>query len=151
MAPLVQVLSQVETINVSVPSTTGYLVPLSQSQVRISTRLLLKPRPDYRLLNRSAIRQDRSITEVDEDAEYDNPTPIRRDTQLKTVAGEMPFRRSPGDIVNRDIVREGGDEVIETQKGGREVNIDWANSPPQPPDTSSRVAPEVEESIRREN
>jgi len=50
-----------ETINVSVPSTSGYLVPLSQSQVR-SERLLLKPRRDYRLLNRSAIWQDRSIT-----------------------------------------------------------------------------------------
>src|SRR6218665_3330414 len=54
-----------ETMHVSVPSTSGYLVPLSQSQVRRSERLLLKPRPDYRLLNRSAIWQDRSITEVD--------------------------------------------------------------------------------------
>jgi len=44
-----------ETMHVSVPSTSGYLVPLSQSQVRRSERLLLKPRPDYRLLNRSAI------------------------------------------------------------------------------------------------
>src|SRR6218665_4017419 len=34
-----------ETIYVSVPSTSGYLVPLSQSQVRRSQRLLLKPRP----------------------------------------------------------------------------------------------------------
>src|SRR6218665_886540 len=57
-----------ETMHVSVPSTSGYLVPLSQSQIRRSERLLLKPRPDYRLLNRSAIWQDRSITEVDEDA-----------------------------------------------------------------------------------
>ena len=62
-----------ETINVSVPSTSGYLVPLSQSQVRRSQRLLLKPRPDYRLLNRSAIGQDRSRTEVDEDAGYGYP------------------------------------------------------------------------------
>src|SRR6218665_1881402 len=82
-----------ETMNVSVPSTSGYLVPLSQSQVRRSKRLLLKPRPDYRLLNRSVIWQDRSITEVDEDAEYDDPAPIRRETQLRTVAGEMTFRR----------------------------------------------------------
>src|SRR6218665_1951050 len=44
-----------ETINVSVPSTSGYLVPLFQSQVRRSERLMLNPRPDYRLLNRSAI------------------------------------------------------------------------------------------------
>src|SRR6218665_2500063 len=47
-----------ETMNVSVPSTPGYLVSLSRSQVRRSQRLLLKPRPDYRLLNRSAIWQD---------------------------------------------------------------------------------------------
>src|SRR6218665_1429301 len=78
-----------ETINVSVPSTSGYLVPLSQSQVRRSGRLMLKPRPDYRLLNGLVIWHDRSITEVDEDAEYDDPTPIRRETQMKTVAGEM--------------------------------------------------------------
>src|SRR6218665_2584287 len=89
-----------ETIIVSVPSTSGYLVPLSQSQVRSSERLMLKPRPDYRLLNRSEIWPDRSITEVDEDAEYDDPAPIRRETQLKTVAGEMTFRRGPGDIVS---------------------------------------------------
>src|SRR6218665_2915254 len=87
-----------ETMYVSVPSTSEYLVPLSQSQVRRRERLLLKPRPDYRLLNRSAIWQDRSITEVDEDAEYDDPAPIRRETQLRTVAGEMTFRRDPGDI-----------------------------------------------------
>src|SRR6218665_3784303 len=78
-----------ETMHVSVPSTSGYLVPLSQSQVRRSKRLMLKPRPDYRLLNGLVIWQDRSITEVDEDAEYDDPTPIRRETQMKTVAGEM--------------------------------------------------------------
>src|SRR6218665_3593040 len=78
-----------ETMHGSVPSTSGYLVPLSQSQVRRSGRLMLKPRPDYRLLNRLVIWQDRSITEVDEDAEYDDPTPIRRETQMKTVAGEM--------------------------------------------------------------
>src|SRR6218665_4005874 len=65
-----------EIMHVSVPSTSGYLVPLSQSQARIE-RLMLKPRPDYRLLNRSAIWQDRSITEVDEDAEYDDLAPIR--------------------------------------------------------------------------
>jgi len=133
-----------ETMHVSVPSTSGYLVPLSQSQVRRSERLLLKPRPDYRLLNRSAIWQDRSITEVDEDAEYDDPAPIRRETPLRTVAGEMMFRRDPGNIVNRDIDRE-------TQRVGPEVNIDLANKPLHPPDTSFRVAPEVKGSIRRED
>src|SRR6218665_2020254 len=140
-----------ETMHVSVPSTSGYLVPLSQSQVRRSQRLLLKPRPDYRLLNRFAISQDRSITEVDEDAEYDDPTPIGRETQLKTVAGEMTFRRGPGEIVRREIVREGQDVVIETRIVGPEVNIDLANNPLHPPETSFRVAPEVEESIRRED
>src|SRR6218665_529277 len=111
-----------ETMYVSVPFTSGYLVPLSLSQVR-SERLLLKPRPDYRLLNRSAIGQDRSITEADEDAEYDDPTPIRRETQLNTVAGEMTFRRGPGDIVSREIVREGQDVVLETRRVGPAVNL----------------------------
>src|SRR6218665_2732032 len=46
--------SSAETRHVSVPSTTGDLVPLSQAEVRRSERLMLKPRPDYRLLNRSA-------------------------------------------------------------------------------------------------
>src|SRR6218665_654774 len=141
-----------ETMHVSVPSTAGYLVPLSQSQLRIrSERLRLKPRPDYRLLNKSAIWQDRTITEVDEDAVYDDPTPIRRETQLKTVAGEMTFRRGPGNIVSMDIVREGQDVVVETRIVGPEVNIDLANNPLHPPNTSFRVAPEVEESIRRED
>jgi len=140
-----------ETINVSVPTTSAYLGPLSQSQVRRSKRLLLKPRPDYRLLNRSAIWQDRSISEVDEDAEYDDPTPIRRETQRTTVAGEMTFRRGPGDIVNKKIVSEGQDVVIETHAVGPEVSIDLANQPLPPPETSFRVAPEVEESIRRED
>src|SRR6218665_904889 len=140
-----------ETMNVSVPPTSGYLVPLSQSQVIRNERLLLKPRPDYRLWNRSTIWQDRSIIEVDEDAEYDDPAPIRRGTQLRTVAGEMTFRRGPGDIVNRDIDREGQDVVIKTQRVGPEVNIDLANNPLHPPNTSFRVAPEVEESIRRED
>src|SRR6218665_1722994 len=114
-----------ETMHVSVPSTSGYLGRLSQSQVRRSQRLLLKPRPDYRLLNRSAIWQDRSITEVDEDAEYDDPTPIRRETQLKTIAGEMTFLRGPGDIVNRNIDREGQDVAIETRRVGPEVNLNF--------------------------
>src|SRR6218665_542410 len=70
--------SSAETMHVSVPSTTGDLVPLSQAEVRRSERLLLKPRPDYRLLNRSATRQDKSITAIEEDAEYDDPTPIWR-------------------------------------------------------------------------
>src|SRR6218665_2247813 len=59
--------SSAETMHVCVPSTNGFLVPLSQSEVR-SERLLLKPRPDYRLLNRSAIRPDKSITAIGEDA-----------------------------------------------------------------------------------
>src|SRR6218665_3167184 len=140
-----------ETIIVSVPPTSGYLVPMSQSQVRRSERLLLKPRPHYRLLNRSAIWQDRSITEVDEDAEYEDPTPLRRETQLKTIAGEMTFRRGPGDILSREIVREGQDVVVETDTVRPEVNIDLANKPFHPPETSFRVAPEVEESIGSED
>src|SRR6218665_1718263 len=139
-----------ETMYVSVPSTSGYLVPLSQSQVR-SERLLLKPRPDYRLLNRSAIGQNRSITEVDEDAGYGYPTPSRRETQLKTIAVEMMFRRGPGDIVRRERIRESLDVVVETRIVGPEVNIDLAKKPLPPPDTSFRVAPEVEGSIRRED
>src|SRR6218665_3141490 len=39
--------SSAETMHVSVPSTTGDLVPLSQAEVRRSERLMLKPRPDY--------------------------------------------------------------------------------------------------------
>src|SRR6218665_1435322 len=61
--------SSAETMHVSVPSTTGALVPLSEAEVRRSERLMLKPRPDYRLLNRSATRQDKSITAIEEDAE----------------------------------------------------------------------------------
>src|SRR6218665_3242974 len=67
--------SSAETMHVSVPSANGDLVPLSQAEVRRSERLMLKPRPDYRLLNRSATRQDKSITAIEEDAEYDDPTP----------------------------------------------------------------------------
>ena len=111
----------------------------------------MKPRTDYRLLNRSAIWQDRSISEVDEDPEYDDPTPIRRKTQLTTVAGEMTFRRGPGEIMYREIVSEGQDVVVETHITGPEVSIDLANQLLHPPETSFRVAPEVEESIRREN
>src|SRR6218665_1823364 len=37
--------SSAETMHVSVPSTNGDLVPLSQAEVRRSGRLLLKPRP----------------------------------------------------------------------------------------------------------
>ena len=103
------------------------------------------------MLNRSAIWQDRSITEVDEDAECDDPAPIRRETPLRIVAGEMTFRRDPGDIVNRDIDGEGQDVVIETRRVGPEVNLDLANKPLHPPNTSFRVAPEVEESISRED
>src|SRR6218665_925139 len=52
--------SSAETMHVSVPSANGDLVPLSQAEGRRSERLMLKPRPDYRLLNRSATRQDKS-------------------------------------------------------------------------------------------
>src|SRR6218665_1523873 len=83
--------SSAETMHVSVPSTTGDLVPLSQSEVRRSQRLLLKPRPDYRLLNRSATRPDKSITAIEEDAEYDDPTPIWWGTILHPIAGERRF------------------------------------------------------------
>src|SRR6218665_2486256 len=90
--------SSAETMHVSVPSTTGDLVPQSQAEVRRSERLMLKPRPDYRLLNRSATRQDKAITAIEEDAEYDDPTPIWRRTTSNPIAGEMTFRRGPGDI-----------------------------------------------------
>jgi len=63
----------------------------------------------------------------------------------------MTFRRGPGDIVSGEKVREGQDVVIETQLVGPEVNIDLANNPLHPPDTSFRVAPGVEESIRRKD
>src|SRR6218665_2645896 len=97
--------SSAETMHVSVPSTTGDLVPLSQAEVRRSERLMLKPRPDYRLLNRSATRQDKSITAIEEDAEYDDPTPIWRRTTSEPIAGEMTFRHGPGDIEGREILR----------------------------------------------
>src|SRR6218665_645031 len=90
--------SSAETMHVSVPSATGDLVPQSQAEVRRSERLMLKPRPDYRLLNRSATRQDKSITAIEEDAEYDDPTPIWRRTSSNPIAGEMTFRHGPGDI-----------------------------------------------------
>src|SRR6218665_2517472 len=99
--------SSAETMHVSVPSATGDLVPLSQAEVRRSERLLLKPRPDYRLLNRSATRPDKSITAIEEDAEYDDPTPIWRRTTLNSIAGEMTFRRGPGDIEGREIIKIG--------------------------------------------
>src|SRR6218665_2166690 len=78
--------SSAETMHVSVPSANGDLVPLSQAEVRRSERLMLKPRPDYRLLNRSATRQDKSITAIEEDAEYDEPTPIWRRTTSEPIA-----------------------------------------------------------------
>src|SRR6218665_1907406 len=84
--------SSAETMHVSVPSANGDLVPLSQAEVRRSERLLLKPRHDYRLLNRSATRPDKSITAIEEDAEYDDSTPIWRGTTLNSIAGEMTFR-----------------------------------------------------------
>src|SRR6218665_2368558 len=99
--------SSAETMHVSVPSTTGDLVPLSQIEVRRSERLMLKLRPDYRLLNRSATRQDKSITAIEEDAEYDDPTPIWRRTTSEPIAGEMTFRHGPGDIEGRAVRRPG--------------------------------------------
>jgi len=36
-----------ETINVSMPTTSGYLIPLSNPQVRRNGRLQSKPQPDY--------------------------------------------------------------------------------------------------------
>jgi len=102
-------------INVSAPTTSVYLVPLSNPQVRRSQRLQLKPRPDYRLLNRSAVWQDRSISEVDEDAEYGIPIPIRRETQMKTVTGGMTFHHGPGNIASWEVVSEGKDVVVETR------------------------------------
>src|SRR6218665_3183739 len=96
--------SSAETMHVSVPSPNGALVPLSQAEIRRSGRLMLKPRPDYRLLNRSATRQDKSITAIEEDAEYDDPTPIWQRTTLNSIAGEMTFRRGPGDIEGRESI-----------------------------------------------
>src|SRR6218665_2659152 len=143
--------SSAETMHVSVPSTTGDRVPLSQSEVRRRGRLLLKPRPAYRLLNRSAIRPDKSITAIEEDAEYDDPTPIWRGTTLNQIAGEMTFRRGPGDIASREIIREGLAIVIESRIVGPEVNLDLAKKPLHPPVTSFGVAPEVEGSVRRKD
>src|SRR6218665_430221 len=140
--------SSAETMRVSVPSTNGDLVPLSQAEVRRSERLLLKPRHDYRLLNRSATRPDKSITAIEEDAEYDDSTPIRRGTTLTPIVGEMTFRRGPGDIASREFIREGQDIVIESRLVGPEVNLDLAKKPLHPPVTSFGVAPEVEGSVR---
>src|SRR6218665_3631161 len=143
--------SSAETMHVSVPSTTGDLVPLSQAEARRSERLMLKPRPDYRLLNRSAARPDKSITAIEEDAEYDDPTPIWRGATLNPIAGEMTFRRGPGDIEGREIISEGQDIVRESRIVGPEVNLDLAKKPLHPPVTSFGVAPEVEGSVRRED
>src|SRR6218665_334283 len=140
--------SSAETMHVSAPSNTGDLVPLSQAEVRRSERLMLKPRPDYRLLNRSAIRPDKSITAIEEDAEYDHPTPSWRRTTSNPIAGETTFRRGPGDIEGMEIIREGQDIVIESRLVGPEVNLDLAKKPLHPPVTSFGVAPEVEGSVR---
>src|SRR6218665_949761 len=140
--------SSAETMHVSVPSANGDLVPLSQAEVRRSERLMRKPRPDYRLLNRSATRQDKSITAIEEDAEYDDPTPIWRRTSSNPIAGEMTFRHGPGDIEGREIIREGQDIVMESRLVGPEVNLDLAKKPLHPPVTSFGVAPEVEGSVR---
>src|SRR6218665_474051 len=143
--------SSAGTMHVSVPSANGDLVPLSQAEVRRSERLMLKPRPDYRLLNRSATRQGKSITAIEEDAEYDDPAPIWRRTTSNPIAGEMTFRHGPGDIEGREIIREGQDIVIESRIVGPEVNLDLAKKPLHPPVTSFGVAPEVEGSVRRED
>src|SRR6218665_1110367 len=143
--------SSAETMHVSVPSATGDLVPLSQAEVRRSERLVLKPRPDYRLLNRSATRQDKSITAIEEDAEYNDPTPIWRRTTSNPIAGEMTFRHGPGEIEGREIIREGQDIVIESRIVGPEVSLDLAKKPLHPPVTSFGVAPEVEGSVRRQD
>src|SRR6218665_2617844 len=135
-------------MHVSVPSTTGDLVPLSQAEVRRSERLMLKPRPDYRLLNRSATRPDNSITAIEEDAEYEDSTSIWRGTTLTPIAGEMTFRRGPGDIASREFIREGQDIVIESRLVGPEVDLDLAKKPFHPTVTSFGVAPEVEGSVR---
>src|SRR6218665_2789063 len=127
--------SSAETMHVSVPSATGDLVPLSQVEVRRSERLMLKPRPDYRLLNRSATRQDKSITAIEEDDEYDDPPPIWRRTTSEPIAGEMTFRHGPGDIEGREITREGQDIVIESRIVGPEVDLDLAKKPLHPPVT----------------
>src|SRR6218665_2333 len=140
--------SSAETMHVSVPSATGDLVPLSQVEVRRSERLMLKPRPDYRLLNRSATRQGKSITAIEEDAEYEDATPIWRRTTSEPIAGAMTFRHGPGDIEGREILREGQDIVIESRIVGPEVNLDLAKKPLHPPVTSFGVAPEVEGSVR---
>src|SRR6218665_3653648 len=131
--------SSAETMHVSVPSANGDLVPLSQAEVRRSERLMLKPRPDYRLLNRSATRHDKSITAIEEDAEYDDPTPIWRRTTSEPIAGEMTFRHGPGDIEGREIIREGQNIVIESRIVGPEVNLDLAKKPLHPPVTSFGV------------
>src|SRR6218665_271283 len=143
--------SSAETMHVSVPSTTGDLFPLSQAEVRRSERLMLKPRPDYRLLNRSATRQDKSITAIEEDAAYDDPPPIWRRTTPNPIAGELTFRHGPGHIEGREISREGQDIVIESRLVGPEVNLDLAKKPLHPPVTSFGVAPEVEGCVRRED
>src|SRR6218665_3280943 len=109
---------------------------------------MLKPRPDYRLLNRSATRPDKSITAIGEDAEYDDPTPIWRGATLNPITGEMTFRRGPRDTASREIIREGQDIVIESRIVGPEVNLDLAKKPLHPPVTSFGVEPEVEESVR---
>ena len=63
----------------------------------------------------------------------------------------MTFRRGPGDIASREIIREGQDIVIESRIVGPEVNLDLAKKPLHPPVTSFGVAPEVEGSVRRED
>src|SRR6218665_2676603 len=143
--------SSAETMHVSGPSTTGDLVPLSQAEVRRSERLLLTPRPDYRLLNRWALRPHKSIPAIQEGAEYDAPTPMWRGTASKPIAGEMTFRHGPGDIASREIVIEGQGIVIESRLVGPELNLDLAKKPLHPPVTSFGVAPEVEGSVRRED
>src|SRR6218665_429852 len=91
MAPLAQVRTQVEEVRpLRQKQCTPPCLPLtSQAEVRRSESLMLKPRPHYRLLNRSAIRKNKSITPIEEDAKYDDLTPIWRRTTLNSIAGEM--------------------------------------------------------------
>lgn len=142
-----------DTINVSAPTTSGYLVPWSNPSpppLGRSVRLQAKPRADYRLLGRSSIWQDRSISEVYEEVQYHDPNPVRRDTAIKTVAGGTTFRCGMGDIASSEIEARPKDVVLETMHVvGPEVRVDLANHRLHPPETDFRVTPDVEESIRK--
>ena len=63
----------------------------------------------------------------------------------------MTVRRGSSDIASREVVSEGQDVVVETHIVEPEIRIDVVDHPLHPPETNFRVAPEVEESIRRED